>query len=171
MRSMNLIKHILVVSWLTEYCKKTIELGISLSGKYKSELSVIHVIDTAWLHGWNIPMFSIEEEHKKEMEKHRENLHKIISAENKKGLKIKESVREGTPFEIVLKTIKEEYIDLLILRSHEEGRLERMLVGGNNDEIIRAMPCSIFLVKQESSDADLNKAASSVNLTGGKKQK
>ena len=116
-------------------------------------------------------MFSIEEEHKKEMEKHKEDLHEIISAENKRGLKIKEFVREGMPSGIVLKIIEEKDIDLLILRSHEEGRLERMLVGGNNDEIIRAMPCSIFLVKQESSDADLNKAASSVNLAGGKKQK
>ena len=168
---MNLIKHILVVSWLTKYCKKTIELGISLSGKYKAELSVIHVIDTTWLQGWSIPMFSIEEEHKKEMEKHKEDLHEIISAENKRGLKIKEFVREGMPSGIVLKIIEEKDIDLLILRSHEEGRLERMLVGGNNDEIIRAMPCSIFLVKQESSDADLNKAAFSVNLAGGKKQK
>jgi nucleotide-binding universal stress UspA family protein len=168
---MYLIKRILIVSWLTKYCNKTIEFGISLSGKYKAELSVVHVIDTAWLHGWNIPMFSIEEEHKKEMEKHKEDLHKIISAENKKGLHIKEFVREGIPSEIVLKLIEEEDIDLLILRSHEESRLERMLVGGNNDEIIRAMPCSIFLVKQETCDVDLNKVAASVNLTGGKKQK
>ena len=49
MQGMDLIKHILVVSWLTKYCKKTIEFGISLSGKYRAELSVIHVIDTAWL--------------------------------------------------------------------------------------------------------------------------
>jgi nucleotide-binding universal stress UspA family protein len=168
---MDLIKHILVVSWLTKYCKKTIEFGISLSGKYKAELSVIHVIDTAWLQGWSIPMVSIEKEHKKEMEKHKEDLHNIISAENKKGIKIKEFVREGSPSGILLKLIEEEDIDLLILRSHEESRLERMLVGGNNDEIIRAMPCSIFLVKQETCDVDFNKAATFVNLTGGKKQK
>jgi nucleotide-binding universal stress UspA family protein len=168
---MDLIKHILVVSWLTKYCKKTIEFGISLSGKYKAELSVIHVIDTAWLQGWSIPMVSIEKEHKKEMEKHKEDLHNIISAENKKGIKIKEFVREGSHSGILLKLIEEEDIDLLILRSHEESRLERMLVGGNNDEIIRAMPCSIFLVKQETCDVDFNKAATFVNLTGGKKQK
>ena len=116
-------------------------------------------------------MVSVEEEHKKEMEKYREYLHSIISAENNKGMAIKEFVSEGIPSEVVLKKIEKENIDLLILRSHEEGRLERMLVGGNNDEIIRAMPCSIFLVKQESCDEDLNKAVSSVNLTGGKKQK
>ena len=99
-------------------------------------------------------MLSIEQEHKKEMEKHKAELHNIISVEKKKGMIIKEFVREGTPAEVILKLIEEEGIDLLILRSHEENRLERMLVGGNNDEIIRAMPCSIFLVKQETCVAD-----------------
>jgi nucleotide-binding universal stress UspA family protein len=168
---MNLISHILVVSWLTEYCNKTIEFGISLSGKYKAELSVIHVIDTTWLQGWNVPMMSMEQEHKKEKERQKEELHEIISAEKKKGMMIKEFVREGIPSEIVLKLIEEEDIDLLILRSQQENRLERILVGGSNDEIIRAMPCSIFLVKQEICNVDLNKAAVSVKSTGGKKQK
>ena len=168
---MDFIKHILVVSWLTKHCNKTIQFGISLSGKYKAELSVIHVIDTTWLQGWSIPMMSMEQEHKNEMEKNKEELHNIISAEKKKGMMIKEFVKEGIPSEIILKLIEEEDIDLLILRSHEEGRLERMLVGGNNDEIIRAMPCSIFLVKQEKCDVDLNKATTSVKSTGGKKQK
>ena len=168
---MDIIKHILVVSWLTPNCNKTIQCGISLSSKYQAELSVVHVMDTTWLTGWSIPMVSMEEEHKRELEKNKKDLHNIISIENKRDRVIKEFVREGTPSEIVLKLIKEEDIDLLILRSHEEGRLERMLVGGNNDEIIRAMPCSIFLVKQEKCDADLNKAAASAKLTGGKKQK
>ena len=146
---MDLIKHILVVSWLTPSCSKTIQFGISLSSKYQAELSVVHVMDTTWLTGWSIPMVSMEEERKREMEKNKEDLHNIISIENKRDRIIKEFVREGTPSEVILKLIKEENIDLLILRSQEESRLERLLVGGSNDEIIRAMPCSIFLVKQE----------------------
>ena len=146
---MDFIKHILVVSWLTKHCHKTIQLGVSLSRKYKAELSVIHVMDTTWLKGWSIPMMSVEQEHKKEMEKNKEDLHDIINIENKKGMIIKEFVREGIPSEVILKLIKEENIDLLILRSHEESRMEHFLVGGSNDEIIRAMPCSIFLVKQD----------------------
>jgi len=146
---MDIIKNILVVSWLTPNCSNTIQIGISLSGKYQAELSVIHVIDTTWLKGWSTPMMSMEEERKREMEKNKEDLHNLISIENKKDMIIREFVREGTPSEVILKLIKEENIDLLILRNHTESRLERMLVGGSNDELIRAMPCSIFLVKQE----------------------
>ena len=146
---MDFIRNILVVSWLTQYCENTIQVGISLASKYRAELSVIHVMDTTWLKGWSVPMVSIEQEHKNEMEKYKADLHTMISAENKKGMAIHEFVKEGNPSEVVLNLAKENSIDLLILRSQAESRLERMLVGGSNDEIIRAMPCSIFLVKQE----------------------
>ncbi|MEE9910256.1 MAG: universal stress protein [Deltaproteobacteria bacterium] len=146
---MDFTDRILVVSWLSRHCSKTIQVGISLSQKYQAELSVIHVVDTTWLTGWSIPMVSIEEEHKREMEKYKAELHGMIRVENSRGMAIQEFVREGIPAEVVLKLIKEKNIDLLILRNHEESRLERMLVGGSNDEIIRAMPCSVLLVKQD----------------------
>ncbi len=152
-----MIKHILVVSWLTPTCSKTVQFGISLAGKYQAQLSVVHVIDTTWLTGWSTPMMSMEQERKREMEKNKEDLHQRISIENKKDMVIRELVREGIPSEVILKLIGEENIDLLILRSHKESRLERLLVGGSNDEIIRAMPCSILLVKQELCGVDENK--------------
>jgi nucleotide-binding universal stress UspA family protein len=157
---MEIIKHILVVSWLTPYCSKTIQVGISLSGKYKAELSVVHVMDTTWVKGWSIPMVSMEEERKRELEKNKEDLHRIISLENKEDMIIRKFVREGIPSEVVLKLIEEEQIDLLILRSQKESRLERLLVAGSNDDIIRAMPCSIFLVKQEPCASDEDKEKS-----------
>lgn len=163
---MDFINHILVVSWLTEYCNKTIQAGISLSCKYKAELSVVHVIDETLLQGWNLPMLSVEQERKNDMEKYKAELHRIISMEKKKGMIIKEFVKEGIPSEVILKLIEEAEIDLLLLRNHEESRLERLFVGTNNDEIIRAMPCSIFLVKQESCAVSLNEAIASVNSTG-----
>jgi nucleotide-binding universal stress UspA family protein len=149
---MDLFKHILVVSWLTKHCENTIATGISLSKKYRTELSVVHVMDTNLLQGWSIPMVSVEREHKRDMEKRKKELHNIISAEKKKGMSIKEFVREGNPSDVILQLIKEETVDLLILRMHEQSSLERMLIGGGNEEIIRAMPCSIFLVKQQTCD-------------------
>ena len=75
-------------------------------------------------------------------------MHRIMDIENKEDRIIKEFVMEGIPSEVILKLIEEESIDLLILRSQKESRMERLLAGESNDEIIRAMPCSIFLVKQ-----------------------
>ena len=143
------IRRILAVSWMTQYCQRTIHYAVSLAAKYGAELSVIHVIDTLWLQGWNLPTMSQDEARGKEMERIKAELDDIIDGEIKGGVKIKTIIKEGDPVEEILKVIGEEKIDLVIMRTHEEGRIERLLVGGSNDALIRKMPCSIFLVKKE----------------------
>jgi nucleotide-binding universal stress UspA family protein len=143
------IRRILAVSWLTQYCQRTILYAVSLAAKYGAELSVIHVIDTLWSQGWNLPTMSQDESRGKEMERIQAELDNIIGSETKEGVKIKKIIKEGDPIEEIMKVIEEEKIDLVIMRTHEEGRIERLLVGGSNDALIRKMPCSILLVKKE----------------------
>jgi len=143
------IRRILAVSWMTQYCQRTVHYAVSLAAKYGAELSVIHVIDTLWLQGWNLPTMSQYEARGKEMERIQAELDNIISDETKRGVKIKKIIKEGDPIEEIMKVIGEEKIDLVISRAHEEGRIERLLVGGSNDALIRKMPCSVLLVKKE----------------------
>jgi nucleotide-binding universal stress UspA family protein len=143
------IRKILAVSWITQYCKGTVHSAISLATKYGAELSVIHVIDTFWFQGWSVPMKSQEAERPKYIERIKTELDSIINREKKGGLKIKTIVKEGDPVEEILKVIEKEKIDLVVLRANEEGRIEHLLVGSSNDAIIRKMPCSVYLVKNE----------------------
>ena len=143
------IRRILAVSWMTQYCQRTVHYAVSLAAKYGAELFVIHVIDTLWLQDWNLPTMSQDESRGKEMEKIQTELDNIIDGEIKGGVKIKTIIKEGDPVEEILKVIGEEKIDLVIMRTHEEGRIERLLVGGSNDALIRKMPCSVLLVKKE----------------------
>lgn len=49
-------KKILAVSWVTQYCQATVRAAIALANKFDAELSVIHVVDTQLLQGWNLPL-------------------------------------------------------------------------------------------------------------------
>jgi nucleotide-binding universal stress UspA family protein len=140
------IRRILAVSWMTQYCQRTVHYAVSLAAKYNTELFVIHVIDTLWSQGWNLPTMSQEESRAKEMEKIQSELDNVIGKETKGDVKIKKIIKEGDPVEEIIKVIEEEKIDLVILRAHEESRIERLLVSASNDAIIRKMPCSVFLV-------------------------
>jgi nucleotide-binding universal stress UspA family protein len=143
------IRKILAVSWMTQYCRRTVHYAVSLASKYGAELFVIHVIDTLWLQGWNMPAMSQEEERRKDVERINTELDHIIDCERKEGVKIRKILKEGDPIVEILKVLGEEKIDLVILRAHEEGRIEHLLVGSSNDALIRKMPCSIFLGKNE----------------------
>ncbi len=147
---MDNIKRILVVCRIIENCQTAVHYGVSLSEKYRAELSVIHVVHNPFgLQGWNPPIPSLEGEYKKILQDTKKELDEIINAEKKKGVSIKEFIRDGMPIKEILKLVKEEDIDILILPAHKEGRMEHFLFGRSNEELILEMPCSILMVKME----------------------
>jgi len=144
------ITRILVVSRDTRYCKKAVHYGMFLARCYGAELFVIHVIHNPFsIQGWNLPIPSLAEEYQKILRETKEELTEIIRQEKEKGVHVTQLVREGDPTREILQAVRYEHIDLLIMLAHEEGRLEHFLFGRSNDEIFRAMPCSILMVKRE----------------------
>jgi universal stress protein A len=152
------IKRILVVSRSTKHCKKAVHYGISMGKQYGAKLYVLHVFDDPFgLEAWSLPVVSwkeIQEEYKRMQEKARTDLDRIIEAEQSTGMPIEVSFEDGDPDEKILHFIKENKIDLLIMLAHEEGRLEHLLFGRSIDRIIRKLPCSVLLVKQEPGRAE-----------------
>jgi len=150
---MDEIKRILVLSRSTKHCKKAVDYGISLAKKYGAELYVLHVFHNPFgLEGWNLPMASLpdlEGEYKKMQQDAIEDINKMIRSEQTEGMAIDIIIREGNPSKELFKIIDEKKIDLLIFLAHSEWRLEHFLTGRSNEEIIRKMPCSLIMVKQE----------------------
>jgi nucleotide-binding universal stress UspA family protein len=148
------IKRILVVSRSTKYCRKAVHYGILLAKKHEAELYVIHAIHNPFgLEGWNVPIPShtvLAEEYESMQQEAKTDLDNMINAEKANGLPIEVliSAGEATNKE-VFRVVQEKKIDLLIMRAHKEWRLEHFLFGRSNEEIIRKMPCSIMLVKDE----------------------
>ena len=141
------VKRILVVSRSTKHCRKAVHYGISLARQYHARLYVVHVIhDPFGVEGWNLPIPSLEKEYEKLVQKAREEIDHIIKSEQADGMEITESVRDGKPVDEILKVVKDEKIDLIIMLAHEEGRFEHYLFGRAIEELTRKMPCSIFLV-------------------------
>jgi nucleotide-binding universal stress UspA family protein len=135
---------------MTRYCAKAVHYGVSLAKKYGAALTVVHVIhDPFGIEGWNLPVPSLGRDYKNLMKRSRQQLDDIIAKENKMGMRIDVLIREGEPTSEILALVKEKNIDLIVLLSHEEGHLEHFLFGRSNHELVRKMPCSIFLVKKE----------------------
>jgi len=142
------INRILVVSRMTTYCRKAVHYGISLSKRYGASLYIIHVVHNPFgLEGWNLPPLPMD--YSILLKKSKEDIDAAINAEKANGMDIREVIREGEPTQVILDVVEEENIDLIVMLAHEKGRLEHFLFGHSNEEIIRKMPCSIFLVKKE----------------------
>ena len=89
------------------------------------------------------------QKYKNSQQEAKEQLDMVIKQETRGGFPIKELISDRDSVEEIVKVVSEEKIDLIVMLAHEEGRLEHTLFGGDNDAIIRRMPCSILLVKNE----------------------
>ncbi|MDA8387139.1 MAG: universal stress protein [Nitrospiraceae bacterium] len=146
------VKRILVVSRMEKASLKAFHYGLSLARDTGAELFLMHAIWNPFgfsLEGWSLPIWNLEQEYKKLVEDTKRKLHDMVAAEDKKGIKITEMVVEGEPTKEIIKTVRENDIDLLVLSGHPENRMEHMLFGRSTDELIRKLPCSVFLVKKE----------------------
>jgi nucleotide-binding universal stress UspA family protein len=147
---MNEVKRILVVVTATNDCVDLVSDAFGLAERMRASLFVLDVVHDPFAYmGWNLPMPSFDKEYRQLLDGVRDRLRAMIKEAKGKGFPIESLVREGRPFEEILKVIGEEKIDLLVLPAHEEHRLEHYFTGRLMDKLIRKMPCSILLVKQE----------------------
>ena len=147
------IRRILVISRLTPHCRRVIHCGVSLARKFDAELLVLHLVSNpVEMMAVNAPGLFPEEEYKNYLNSHqeaKEQLDKAIKQEIRDGFPIKELISDHDPLEEIMNVVKAERVDLVVMLANEEGRIEHALFGGENDSIIRSLPCSILLVKQE----------------------
>ncbi len=147
------IKRILVLSRSTKDCEKAVHLGISLARAYGAEISILHVMYDPFGLGGGVlfvPLLKgLEEEYQAMVDEVRRDLAAMIQKEKAEGMSIKEMIKDGKPIPEIASTIEVEKIDLLIVAAHDETRIEHMIYGRINHELIRRLPCSILLVKAD----------------------
>jgi universal stress protein A len=145
------VKRILVISRSTKDCKKAVHYGISLARTYGAQLSILHAMyDPFFLRGGSLPiplLRSFEEEYQAMVQQVKNDLTMMIQKEMAQGMAIKEMVKDAEPVHEIVKVVDAEKIDLLIMAAHDEGRIEHIIYGRINHEIVRRLPCSVFLVK------------------------
>jgi len=154
---MEKIRQILVISRMNPYGLKAVQAGVSLARMFDAKLHVLHlVINPVDMTALNAPGLFPEEftNYMYNQQTAKEQLDRAIKKETSCGFPIHEMISDSDQVDEVVKVVNEEKIDLIIMFAHEEGRIEHALFGGENDAIIRTMPCSILLVKNEPEPVD-----------------
>ncbi len=147
-------KRILIVNWLSEYTRDALLTGVSLARKFGAELTVLRVISNpADLKAVNVPSIPLKgDEYRNYLslrDQYQEELDKAIRQVIRDGFPVRELLTDREPVKEIVRTVREEKIDLIIMLAHEEGRLEHLLFGSEQDALIRRLPCSVLLVKHE----------------------
>ncbi len=146
-------KKILVPTDGSEYANKAARQAAWIASISGAELMAINVIETSSLVGLPAEdlIVRIKEMLKEEGQKSLERISEIVMEEKKddkcqKDVKLTLDTKEGSPSDIIIKTIDEENIDLVVMGTSGKHGLDRFLLGSVAENVVRSAPCPVLVV-------------------------
>jgi len=139
------LKRILVPTDFSESANHALAYGISFAREYKTELVLLHVIETLSV-GYAsdlfpVPMAEVLEEIGSYA---RGELEKLVAMAAERGVTAQQVVAQGKPAAEVIRYAKEHAIDMIVLGTHGRGVLDHALFGSTTERVVRKAPCPVL---------------------------
>ena len=141
------IKNILFPCDLRDSSSKLLPYVLSISEKYNSKIRMLHVIeDISKWGGLYIPHIPLEL-YQKEAEQAAENImEKICSKQLEKCQNVYRQILTGNAATEILKAIKSNSIDLVIVGTHGYKGLERTLFGSVAEKVVKQSSVPVLVI-------------------------
>ena len=146
-------KKILLPTDGSKYANKAAKHAVWIARLNGAELIVLNVIETSSLVGLPAEdlIVRIKEMLKEEGRKSLEEISKLVGEskiedECHKEIKLNMVTGEGSPADIIIKKIKEENIDLVVMGTSGKHGLDRFLLGSVTENVVRSAPCPVLVV-------------------------
>ncbi len=143
------IKKILCPVDFSGPCNLAINYAKELALLFDASLYLLHVVDYRHGDGHYIIPQLISKETAERMDKEVEEILNSIAKKIEKVPKIKTEVREGKAFVEIIKTARENNIDLIIMASHGRTGLPHVLIGSVAERVVRKAHCPVLIVKDK----------------------
>jgi nucleotide-binding universal stress UspA family protein len=127
---------ILLCSDFSECSDRALRYALSLATEYKSELSLVHVLE-------HLPA---PEQREVENARVIHLLEGKVPAEARGCCKIKTAVRAGKPYEEIVKLAKEEQADLIVVGVRGRNVLDLALFGSTTHRVLQLGPCPVLAI-------------------------
>jgi len=154
---MNKINKILACVDLSKYSLMTLEYAVELAKKKGKQIVVLNIINERDIYGVEkicayFPDKINMEEYVKDMRKERHAKVKAMIKENFFDEKFMMSIKIdlGIPFECILKAVKTEEIDLIVMANKGRGNLSRVYFGSAAEKVFRHSPVPVVSVRDKS---------------------
>ena len=142
------IKSILYPTDFSEGSSFALQYAVDLAKRYGAKLYLLNVIyDMAKGAGWYVPHASMDEMYKDMAKGAQKELEKF-GYEEVRGLKNLERIAvTGVPHDEIIKFVKKNKIDLIVMGSHGRKGMDRILFGSTAANVVRFAPCPVLTVR------------------------
>jgi nucleotide-binding universal stress UspA family protein len=144
-------KRILLPTDFTEASAYAASYALNMALQYKARLFVLHVVDlTEDAAGFYVPHVSFSNLDK-ELKDVGEVMLKKFCAKRFKGFNgLVTKVLVGEPYKEIVKSIKKDKIDVVVMGTFGKGGLDRFFFGSTTDRVLRKTDCPVLVVPPSS---------------------
>lgn len=146
-------KKILLPTDGSKYAEKAAKHAIWIASHSNAEVIALNVVDTSSLVGLPAEDLTVRvtEILKEEGQKSLETITNIMEQlEKEKGLKTDVKIisisKEGSPADVILKTVEEEDVDLIVMGTSGKHGLDRFLLGSVTEKVVRSAKRPVLAV-------------------------
>ena len=120
------------------------EHAVDLAERYDATLHVLHVIDTAPYDAEVITSAVIGD-----LEQQGRNaIEEVVElAPTSASKRIETAIRRGNPYETILEYVDEHDIDLIVMSTHGQTGIRRLVLGSVTEKIVRTAPVPVHTVR------------------------
>lgn len=146
-------KKILLPTDGSKYANSAAKHAIWIGNSSDAEIIALNVIETSSLVGLPAEdlIVRIKEMLKEEGKVALDHIADMVNeckenGECKEDVKLTLKTKEGSPADVILKTIQEDDIDLVIMGTSGKHGLDRFLLGSVTEKVVRSAKCSVLAV-------------------------
>ncbi len=126
--------------------KIAVEEAVKIAQKNGAMVIILHVVpERADL----IEVYRIHSLHSAFREEGEKLLNEVYEYVSKQGVKVVTRLKEGNPWEEIVKAAQLQHCDLIIMGSHGHGTISKFLLGSVTQRVIGATPCPVMVVKEK----------------------
>ena len=151
-------KHILVPLDGSSLAERALPVARVLAQKFDSQIILLRVLDipspTPPTSHPEVTIGWVREAREYALQEAQSYLQAVQSELDRQGVATQISLRDTSPAEDILDTVRTEGIDLIVMSSHGRGGLARWTFGSVAEKVTRHSLCPVLLVRPESETAN-----------------
>src|SRR5687767_3316971 len=150
------MKKILVPTDFSKPAQIAIDVAGDIARKANAQLILLHVVEEASgtsfnitgevdvSGGWEDKLFTM-----KLIERSKKQMAKVFEEVKSTGVKVKQELRVGTAFHGMRDIITEQKVDLVVMGTARQTKLQEMIIGTNTEKVVRHSKCPVLTVQKK----------------------
>src|SRR5262245_58717603 len=143
------IRRILCPTDFSEYARRALHQAVPVAQWYEASLTALHVLPAALPVDGVFPFPLAPIVHEGVRARVDRELEEFVAPARAAGIPAETAVREGTPVAEILNLARRLPADLLVMGTHGQGGLERLVLGSVTESVLRRAPCPVLTGARE----------------------